>query len=254
MTTKSPIFRRSATPNPFPTAFACTTRGCPTCTPTTSPACATRCPPGRWTHSFPQKLHADAQGEDFLTLTLHFAPERAWLDALPEGCAHTRYGCYTLNSLQCTPRCDCEIARMTPKTEPAARAFDLAVNGADMGEDFVARRFDRRALVYRTGAVERWLCRYRGRIVCVCDLFVHDGAAKLEDFDVHPGFQRQGFGTALLHALARRAQSLGAHTIYLVTDEADTAREMYVKNGFQKTAEKHEFLFISSRTPFCTVN
>lgn len=164
-------------------------------------------------------------------------------DALPEGCAHTRYGCYTLNSLQCAPRCDCEIARMTPKTEPAARAFDLAVNGADMGEDFVARRFDRRALVCRTGAVERWLCRYCGRIVGVCDLFVHDGAAKLEDFDVHPGFQRQGFGTALLHALARRAQSLGARTIYLVTDEADTAREMYVKNGFQKTAEKHEFLF-----------
>lgn len=184
-----------------------------------------------------------AQGADFLTLTLHFAPERAWLDALPEGCAHTRYGCYTLNSLQGAPRCDCEIALMTPGTEPAARAFDLAVNGADMGEDFVARRFDRRALVYRTGAVERWLCLHCGRIVGVCDLFAHDGAAKLEDFDVHPGFQRQGFGTALLHALTRRAQSLGARTIYLVTDEADTAREMYVKNGFQKTAEKHEFLF-----------
>lgn len=184
-----------------------------------------------------------AQGADFLNLTLHFAPEQPWLDALPDGCEHTRYGCYTLHALRGTPRSDCEIAQMTPETEPAARVFALAVNGADMGEDFVARRFDRRALVYRTGAAERWLCLYRGRIAGVCDLFVHDDAAKLEDFDVHPDFQRQGFGTALLHALTRRAQSLGARTIYLVTDEADTAREMYVKNGFQKTAEKHEFLF-----------
>ena len=190
-----------------------------------------------------ETAHRRAQGGDFLNLTLHFPPERAWLDALPESCDHTRYGCYSLHTLQGAPRCDCEIAQMTPKTEPTARAFDLAVNGPDMGEDFVARRFDRRALVYRTGAVERWLCRYRGHIIGVCDLFVHDDAAKLEDFDVHPDFQRQGFGTALLHALTRRAQSLGAHTVYIVTDEDDTVHEMYIKSGFQKTSEKHEFLF-----------
>ena len=44
-----------------------------------------------------------AQGADFLNLTLHFAPEQPWLDALPDGCEHTRYGCYTLRALRGPP-------------------------------------------------------------------------------------------------------------------------------------------------------
>ena len=54
-----------------------------------------------------ETAHRRTQGGDFLNLTLHFPPERAWLDALPESCEHTRYGCYSLHALQGAPRCGC---------------------------------------------------------------------------------------------------------------------------------------------------
>ena len=46
----------------------------------------------------------------------------------------------------------------------------------------------------------------------------------------------------MLAELIRRARRLGAETIYLVTDDADTAKEMYKKSGFVQAAQKEEIL------------
>ena len=100
----------------------------------------------------------------------------------------------------------------------------------------------RRREVYLSGRVQHLLGYHAGRVVSVCDLFLCGTYAKIEDFDVSPRHQRQGFGRAMLAELIRRARRLGAETIYLVTDDADTAKEMYKKSGFVQAAQKEEIL------------
>lgn len=50
---------------------------------------------------------------------------------------------------------------------------------------------------------------HAGRVVSVCDLFLCGTYAKIEDFDVSPRHQRQGFGRAMLAELIRPGEAPG---------------------------------------------
>lgn len=141
-------------------------------------------------------------------------------------------------------RSDCQMVPFSASVREAALQLDLRANGEDMGEDFVRRRFTRRSQVYlATGGVDNYLCLYRDKAVGHADLFIHDGVAKIEDVDVAPDSQLQGFGTAMLKAMIELAWQKGAQVVYLVTDHDDTAKDMFEKTGFVKVAQKAEWLF-----------
>jgi len=55
------------------------------------------------------------------------------------------------------------------------------------------------------------------------------GIAKIENFAINPAYQRKGYGTTILKLLIDIAIKENCHTIYLVTDENYTAKEMYKK-------------------------
>ena len=55
--------------------------------------------------------------------------------------------------------------------------------------------------------------------------------------------QRKGYGSAILKNMIDTATKAGATTIYLVTDEDDTAKEMYTKLGFSKVYQHTEILY-----------
>ena len=162
--------------------------------------------------------------------------------ALPCAAMRTVYDYFVLREEIRAPRPDLAVLPLTPALCAQALAFDLDVNGRDYGRDFIRRRFVRRREVYLSGRVQHLLGYHAGRVVSVCDLFLCGTYAKIEDFDVSPRHQRQGFGRAMLAELIRRARRLGAETIYLVTDDADTAKEMYKKSGFVQAAQKEEIL------------
>ena len=180
----------------------------------------------------------------FLNLTLEFEPTEAMLTRLRQAAGeHAVYDYYVFGGNSPVARPDCAASPMTIETAPAALAFDLRCNGKDFGTDFIRRRFYRRAQVYLGGEILHMLCWHAGRIVGTCDFFLYGNVLKLEDFDVAPEWQRQGFGTAVLRQLIARGQNLGAKAVYLITDASDTAGEMYQKCGFLRVERKHELLF-----------
>jgi spore maturation protein CgeE len=141
-------------------------------------------------------------------------------------------------------RQDCYIKKLDNEQVDKALEFDIATNGEELGMEFVKDRFDRRSKVYLShGLVDNYLCYYNGEIVGHCDLFINDDVAKIEDFDVAPDMQRKGFGTSILKEMVAIAKQHGAKTIYLITDNSDTAKEMYKKCGMIKVGEKTEILF-----------
>lgn len=121
---------------------------------------------------------------------------------------------------------------------------DLQYDGENLGEDFCTRRCYRRSKVYVSDkGVNSYVCYYNENVIGNCDLFIDKGVAKIEDFVVIPKYQRKGYGTTILKLLIDIAITENCHTIYLVTDEDDTAKEMYQKIGFSKIGERINLFF-----------
>lgn len=113
-----------------------------------------------------------------------------------------------------------------------------------LGKDFCKRRCYRRAKEYLSNKeINSYVCYHNGKIIGNCDLFIHNGVAKIEDFVVLPTYQRKGYGSSILKELIGIAINENCHTIYLVADEYDTAKEMYLKSGFNKIGERVDLFF-----------
>lgn len=139
----------------------------------------------------------------------------------------------------------CTVERVSDAQDVKDMAdMEMALDGERIGEDFCRRRSERRGRVYISqSGPDCYICRHNGVPVGYCTLFMHEGTAKIEDFCVLPEYQRKGFGTSILDSLINTALSKGAKTIYLVTDEDDTPKEMYKKLGFSKVGEKGGLFF-----------
>jgi spore maturation protein CgeE len=160
----------------------------------------------------------------------------------------TTFGFYTfkINRFDALSKVDgIEVKQVTSIDNVEDLLFcDLKADEARLGRDFCIRRCYRRGQVYiLERGVNAYVAYKNGEIIGCCDLFIHDGVAKIEDFSIIEAYQRKGYGTTLLKAMIGKALEAACHTIYLVTDEDDTAREMYLKLGFDKIGEMKQIHF-----------
>lgn len=141
------------------------------------------------------------------------------------------------------PGCTIERISSQAMVEDALYS-DLQLDGERLGRDFCTRRVYRRSKVYMADeGVDSYNCYDNGQMVGNCDLFIHKGVAKIEDFTIIPQYQRQGYGTTILKYLVQKALDAQCHIIYLVTDEDDTPKQMYTKLGFYKIGERTDMFF-----------
>ena len=122
---------------------------------------------------------------------------------------------------------------------------DVQANKVAMGEEFAIKRSKRKMEVYKDNPdLNLYVC-YKGKEpVGKCELFIKDGIAKIEDFDIMEEYQKQGYGTSMLHKLLEESLNAGADIAYLITDNFDTAKDMYKKCGFSKCGVKTSILFM----------
>jgi len=110
--------------------------------------------------------------------------------------------------------------------------------------DFLIRKHKRREKVYFNDTnINAYIATDGDEIIGTCDLFLNQGIAKIEDFAVSESKQRQGYGATILKSIIEIALGQGATMIYLITDENDTVKEMYLKNGFKKIDERIDLFF-----------
>ncbi len=140
---------------------------------------------------------------------------------------------------------DCSIQRVMNQEHIEDVLYaDLQHDEETLGYDFCIRRAYRRGKVYVSDkGVDSYICYLNGDVIGTCDLFVHMGVAKIEDFAVIPLHQRKGYGTTILKEMIRIAMESNAHTIYLCADEEGTAKDMYQKIGFNKIGERTDLFF-----------
>lgn len=76
-------------------------------------------------------------------------------------------------------------------------------------------------------------------IVGVMTLFITADTVELDSFEVKEQYQRRGIGSTMQHFVM---QHYTEHTILLVADGEDTARDMYQQQGYQFCSARYEIL------------
>ncbi len=160
----------------------------------------------------------------------------------------TTYGFYSFDianfsKLQGNESCIIKKVDSDKMVEDALH-LQLAHNGENFGREFCTRMVYRRGKVYLSDTgVDSYICYDDGVAIGNCDMVSSHDVTKMEDFGVLSTHQRKGYGTAILKELIGIAIKNNAQTIYVMTDEDDTAKEMYLKLGFVKTGEKTQLFF-----------
>jgi ribosomal protein S18 acetylase RimI-like enzyme len=74
--------------------------------------------------------------------------------------------------------------------------------------------------------------RVGGEVVSWSDLYVANGVAQVEDVATKEEHRGRGYATAVVLRAAEEARAAGADLVFLVADEEDWPKELYVKLGF----------------------
>ena len=193
-------------------------------------------------------LHSRNNGKDFCLLRCHVPVNRSSMVQLSCEPEISVAGYYVLDTSQ-LPRMTQTRDTTVIKVDKAEMLedmlmLDLEHDEESLGKDFCTRRVYRRKDIYLSDeGIDSYICYHNSNAVGNCNLFLHDGVAKIEDFAVSPNHQRKGFGTALLKALIEISLRKNATTIYLEADEDDTVKEMCQKCGFYKVNEFTDLSF-----------
>lgn len=178
----------------------------------------------------------EKEGKDYCQVRIHDSVDipALGLDMVPD---ITRCGFFVSEdpaSLRLRARPGAAVKRINTMAQVEERiAIELDGYGEAHGRDFCVRKNRRNAEVYLPeGLVDSYICYEEKQPVGKADLYVQDGVAMIEDFDVIAAYQRKGYGTTILKHLVDIAIQRGADTVFMVTDMADTAKEMYEKIGF----------------------
>ncbi len=98
----------------------------------------------------------------------------------------------------------------------------------------------RRVFVDRTG-VRFFVARVDGVLAGLCELYVHDGVAEIDDVQTLERFRRRGIARCVVGHAVRHAREGGADLVFLIADDADWPKELYVDLGFDPVGRFWQF-------------
>lgn len=190
-----------------------------------------------------------SQQKDFLRVEMSFDFDHAVLDALPVRPVVTLYDYMAIQTDRYRSIHGNEQGRVVCAEHEDILADGIAVdvlaNEAEMGLDFAVRRMHRKSMVYqaRDLPLDLYVCYDHMQAVGKCEMMLHHNIAKIEEFDILPDYQRQGFGSTVIRELLKKASEQKIEQAYLQTDSSDTAKYMYAKCGFEKVGMKTVLFF-----------
>ncbi len=190
-----------------------------------------------------QQFH-ERHGQEHL---LFIFPENEQLDEVlieygkSTGCQIEHMELYRLKSpgqLRQNEKVQCEIVKEEGKVFDDFLAV-CAIGERKFGDEFVELKkkthlrdlYDER-IIQIVGYLE-------GKAVGKIEAIVEEETIEIDDFYVLDSARRQGVGSKLQEAVYEQR---GGREVILVADGNDTAREMYVKQGYEKVSERWEML------------
>jgi GNAT superfamily N-acetyltransferase len=88
-----------------------------------------------------------------------------------------------------------------------------------------------------------------GVIAAYCELYLHAGAAQVEDVNTLEPWRNRGAGRAVVLGAAAAALAAGADLVWLVADADDWPKRLYEKLGFESLATSWQFTKVLEPPP-----
>ncbi len=122
---------------------------------------------------------------------------------------------------------------------PTLLATNLAIDGMSQADAEMLADF-------RPVSAERAGTRYfavelDGVIASYCELYLHDGAAQVEDVNTLVAFRNRGAGRAVVRGAIAAAHAAGADLVWIVADADDWPQQLYAKLGFEAIGGSWQF-------------
>lgn len=124
------------------------------------------------------------------------------------------------------------------------RKMDILANHEAMELWFSIDRIARKIEVYTDESknIDFYVCYKDKTPIGNVEYAPYNSVVKIEDFGILSEYQKQGFGSNTIKELCSRAEKEGKEFVYVITDEEDSAKEMYKKCGMEIAGRKTEIL------------
>jgi N-acetylglutamate synthase-like GNAT family acetyltransferase len=111
----------------------------------------------------------------------------------------------------------------------------------DADEDCVEQLVRHKGLLEERVGARFFVARIDARDAGVCEMYVTDGVAQIEDVGTLEELRGRGAGRAIVLAAAEAARDIGAELIFLLADDEDWPKRLYDRLGFDPVGEAWEF-------------
>lgn len=109
-------------------------------------------------------------------------------------------------------------------------------------DEAVRQLTDVRTVYERAAGARFFVASADGKPASVCELYAIDDVAQVEDVNTLEEFRGRGLGSAVVLAAARAARERGCDVVFLVADDADWPKELYVRLGFDPVSRFWAFV------------
>jgi ribosomal protein S18 acetylase RimI-like enzyme len=109
-------------------------------------------------------------------------------------------------------------------------------------EDVVRQLVQHRGLLEEVAAARFFVAEARGRPAAICELYVIDSVAQIEDVNTLSEFRGRGLARAVVLAAADHAAELGCDLVFVIADDEDWPKGLYRRLGFEAVGRFWSFV------------
>jgi ribosomal protein S18 acetylase RimI-like enzyme len=109
-------------------------------------------------------------------------------------------------------------------------------------EDDIAQLAGARAHLLAAMNGTNFAAEIDGEVAGWCEYYTHEGVAQIENVCTFEKFRNRGVASSIVMAGIEKAEADGASLVFLLADEDDWPKELYVKLGFETIGYIYEFL------------
>jgi ribosomal protein S18 acetylase RimI-like enzyme len=124
-----------------------------------------------------------------------------------------------------------------PVAETIARRAELTQDETVLGE-----LVGYKSVAERDAGARFFVGRIGGALAGVCELYVGDGVAQIEDVNTLEEYRGRGVATAMVLAATETARAEDADQVFIVADDDDWPKHLYARLGFDVAGPAWEFV------------
>jgi GNAT superfamily N-acetyltransferase len=134
------------------------------------------------------------------------------------------------------------VEEVEPAAQRSLRARAAALEPWADSEETVSMVLDAGRLFARAGRARHFAVRVDGEVVSAADLYSDGRTAQVEDVVTGPEHRGRGYASAVVLRAVAEATQTGHDLVFLIADDADWPKELYVQLGFAPLGRKWTFL------------